>query len=632
MVYTLLILSLVSSPGYYNLSGLYKVFDARTEGERVAIFNFLTFQGVIGSQDVQGLYKRTETTLRKGTDYLFSGDLQTGLGFSLNKYFSFGAGLRYSGDGVYSDDKITIQIDPETGDTLDKRHHRNRLSVGPGDIFTLFKFSYPWKQFFSVGLVTMFQFPIGADTFQMELNGGEEGYLQYRGGYFRRISPSTKSFTGILALSFTPAPNLGFHINLGRGGTGLPNTSPVNKFGVGLEINAGQTSLFVEDQRDWFSNDNDVKKFGEGWAVLTGGLRAGRIPGPQFNLYFFYVHQYPDAKMYPQIKDHASIYPRFKPDFGVGFSLVAGLQFVKKKVEKPLKVKPVIAVGSLGGTVTDGETGNPLGASLTLIKGANEYNTQSNPISGQYSFDSLPSGLYTLKVMVGGYKPFVTSVVITGKTQVVKDILLEKEKKPEIPKGTFTGRVFDQRTEEPLKAKISFVGSDIAPIETDSVTGIFRIDLPKGTYSVKVEVQGYIPIGKPIVIKPDEATIVDFGLLKKGMRLRFQNIYFETGKATIKPESYPILDKIVKILQDNPKVIVEIQGHTDASGSDKYNLILSQKRAEAVKKYLVEHGIEESRLVAKGYGERKPVAPNDTPENMAKNRRVEFVILGEKIE
>ena len=632
MINTLLILSLLSSPGVYNLAGLYKVFDARTTGERIVTFNFITLQGLVGSRDVQGFYKGTESHLNKGTDYLFSGDLLPGIGFSLNRYFEAGLGFRYSGDGVYSDDKITIQIDPGTGDTIDTRHHRNRISIGPGEILTSFKFSYPWKQFFSVGLITQFGFPVGPDTFKMELDKGQAGYLQYSGGYFRRFSPPAKSFTGILALSFTPTPNLGFHINLGRGGTGLRNTSPVNKFGVGLEINAKQTSIFIEDHRDWFTNKSDVQKYGEGWAVLTGGLRAGQTPGAQFNLYFFYVHQFPDSKKYPLIDENASIYPRFKPDFGVGLSLVSGLQFARKKAEKPPRVKPVVAVGSLGGTVTDGETGDPLEATIMLLKGINEYRTQSNPISGQYSFDSLPSGLYTLKVEVEGYKPFVTSVVITGETQVVKDILLEKEKKPEIPKGTFTGRVFDQRTEQPLKATISFVGSDIAPIETDSVTGIFRIDLPKGTYTIKVEAQGYIPIGKPIVIKPDEATIVDFGLLKKGMRLRFQNIYFETGKATIKPESYPILDKIVKILQDNPKVIVEIQGHTDASGSEKYNLILSQKRAEAVKKYLVEHGIEESRLIAKGYGESKPIAPNDTPENMAKNRRVEFVILGEKIE
>lgn len=632
MTYGLILLSVISSPGYYNLSGLYNVFDARTAGDRIAIFNFLAFQSVIGSEEVQGVNKTTETTPQRGVDYLFSGDLSTGIGFSLNKYFSFGAGVRYSGDGLYTDDNIRIQIDSETGDTIDTRHHRNRLSIGLGDILTVFKFSYPWKHFLSLGMITVFRFPIGSDTFHMELSGRETGYIEYNGGYFRRLSPPAKSFTGIIALSLFPTPNLGFHINIGRGGTGLRNTSPVNKFGVGLEIDAGQTSIFIEDQRDWFSNKEDTRRFGEGWGVLTGGLRAGRVPGSQFNLYFFYVHQYPDKKEYPQIQEYASIYPRFKPNIGVGFSIVFGLQFAKKEVEKPVKVKPVIAVGALGGTVTDGETGNPLEATLTLIKGMNEYKRESNPISGQYSFDSLPTGLYTLKVEGEGYKPFVTSVVITAESHVVKDILLEKVKKTEIPKGTFTGRVFDQKSEEPLKARISFIGSDISPIETDSVTGIFRIELPKGTYSVKVEAGGYIPLGKPIVIRPDEATIEDFGLLKRGMRLRFQNIYFETGKAVIKLESYRVLDKIVEILKDNPKVIVEVQGHTDASGSEKYNLILSQKRAESVKKYLVEHGIEESRLIAKGYGESKPIVPNDTPENMAKNRRVEFVILGEKIE
>jgi outer membrane protein OmpA-like peptidoglycan-associated protein len=81
-------------------------------------------------------------------------------------------------------------------------------------------------------------------------------------------------------------------------------------------------------------------------------------------------------------------------------------------------------------------------------------------------------------------------------------------------------------------------------------------------------------------------------------------------------------------LQENPTLRVEIAGHTDSDGSELYNLRLSQARAQAVVDYLVSRGISPDRLVARGYGESRPVAPNDTPENKQKNRRTELKILG----
>ncbi len=105
-------------------------------------------------------------------------------------------------------------------------------------------------------------------------------------------------------------------------------------------------------------------------------------------------------------------------------------------------------------------------------------------------------------------------------------------------------------------------------------------------------------------------------------------VHFDSDKAVVKPEYYPVIEKFAKFLKENPKIKVEIQGHTDSSGSEKYNLILSQKRAEAVKRILVEkYGISPDRIVAKGYGESQPIAPNDTEEGKAKNRRVVAKII-----
>ncbi len=100
-------------------------------------------------------------------------------------------------------------------------------------------------------------------------------------------------------------------------------------------------------------------------------------------------------------------------------------------------------------------------------------------------------------------------------------------------------------------------------------------------------------------------------------------IYFDTDSAVVKPEYYPEIEKIANFLKEHPDMKIEIQGHTDSVGPADYNLKLSQRRAEAVKKILVEKfGISPDRIIAKGYGETKPIAPNDTEEGRAKNRRV----------
>jgi OOP family OmpA-OmpF porin len=104
-------------------------------------------------------------------------------------------------------------------------------------------------------------------------------------------------------------------------------------------------------------------------------------------------------------------------------------------------------------------------------------------------------------------------------------------------------------------------------------------------------------------------------------------IQFDYNKATIKDVSFELLDTIVKVIKENPHIKeLSIEGHTDSDGKDKYNKKLSDKRASSVKKYLVEHGIDEAMLLSKGWGEEKPIQDNGTDEGKAANRRVEFLI------
>ena len=105
------------------------------------------------------------------------------------------------------------------------------------------------------------------------------------------------------------------------------------------------------------------------------------------------------------------------------------------------------------------------------------------------------------------------------------------------------------------------------------------------------------------------------------------NVLFDTDKATIKPASHTELDEVVKVFDENPGLRVEVDGHTDSRGSDAHNLDLSQRRAEAVLEYLVRHGVAVERLAAKGFGESKPVADNESVEGMSLNRRVELNVM-----
>ena len=107
-----------------------------------------------------------------------------------------------------------------------------------------------------------------------------------------------------------------------------------------------------------------------------------------------------------------------------------------------------------------------------------------------------------------------------------------------------------------------------------------------------------------------------------------KKIHFEFDKAVIRPISFRILDAVVDILKTNTGIRkVRVEGHCDYKGSDAYNMRLSQRRVNAVRQYLMAHGIEGDRLVAVGYGESRPIATNETAEGRARNRRVEFTIL-----
>jgi outer membrane protein OmpA-like peptidoglycan-associated protein len=111
-----------------------------------------------------------------------------------------------------------------------------------------------------------------------------------------------------------------------------------------------------------------------------------------------------------------------------------------------------------------------------------------------------------------------------------------------------------------------------------------------------------------------------------------EKIQFEYNKAKIQEVSHSLLDEVVKVIQENPHIKkIRVEGHASSDGADYYNMQLSDRRAKAVMKYLVEHGIPQETLEAKGFGETKPIADNETEEGREKNRRVEFNIIEQDV-
>jgi outer membrane protein OmpA-like peptidoglycan-associated protein len=123
---------------------------------------------------------------------------------------------------------------------------------------------------------------------------------------------------------------------------------------------------------------------------------------------------------------------------------------------------------------------------------------------------------------------------------------------------------------------------------------------------------------------PDDTKIV---ITKSKVEI-LETVYFDTGRATIKAVSFQLLRDVAQVIRDNPEIgRIQVQGHTDNVGSDGLNLILSQRRAESVRRFLIQQGVDRKRLTAKGFGESDPIATNDTPEGRQKNRRVIFQML-----
>jgi OOP family OmpA-OmpF porin len=232
-----------------------------------------------------------------------------------------------------------------------------------------------------------------------------------------------------------------------------------------------------------------------------------------------------------------------------------------------------------------------------------------------------------------------------GVTETNTDIFRVKlpiVKNPE-PWVTVKGKVVDKATGDPLGAKIIYErlpeGKDIGIAQSNPETGEYEIRLPAGhQYGIRAESDGKISESQNLdlrnitsdkVIEGENFNLspIEVATVKENVTIVLNNVFFDFDKAELKPESFPELNRITELMKEKSGMQITISGHTDATGPEQYNLGLSERRAKAVVKYLVEKGIASDRITTEYFGESKPTDTNDTKEGRQKNRRVEFRIL-----
>ncbi len=200
-----------------------------------------------------------------------------------------------------------------------------------------------------------------------------------------------------------------------------------------------------------------------------------------------------------------------------------------------------------------------------------------------------------------------------------------------------SGTITDSKTSKPIGATIEIVDNEknevVSEFASNSKTGNYLVSLPAGkNYGIAVKANGYLfhseHINIPKTSDYQEITNnIKLHKIEVGAKIILKNIFFETGKSEINLKYDAELKRLVKVMNENPTIQIEISGHTDNVGSYASNKALSKARAKAVVDYLILHGIEPKRLTYKGYSYDKPIATNDTEEGRQKNRRVEFVII-----
>ncbi len=246
-----------------------------------------------------------------------------------------------------------------------------------------------------------------------------------------------------------------------------------------------------------------------------------------------------------------------------------------------------------------------------------------------------------LVIEAGGQKAYFSSKRDNANGKDIFCFNPDKSFRPN-PVSYLKGRVTDRETGKKLKADYELINLTTDKIALKSKTddnGIFLVCLPPGNnYGINVSRPGYLFYSENFMFEGVHSVMepliknISLNPVRIGEKMLLTNVFYEVDRWELKKESMSELDNLTDLLKFNKDFIVEIGGYTDSTGTDDYNLGLSEKRALSVVKYLIESGISSDRLQYKGYGNTSPVADNITYEGRRLNRRTEVKIVARKNE
>lgn len=253
-----------------------------------------------------------------------------------------------------------------------------------------------------------------------------------------------------------------------------------------------------------------------------------------------------------------------------------------------------------------------------------------NDNGDQYSFFITADGLK-------GYYSHEETLESGHSRSKIYEIKIPEENQLKFKSNYVKGIITDRLNKSPLSAKIELINiernSRVSLVESDSISGEYLMVLTQGAeYALYVNKPGYLFKSFNFnysEVKNFEPIVINIELEKAaaGSMAVLNNIFFDVDKYDLKSKSLPELQKVIRFLNENPKIRVEVSGHTDNSGSADYNKQLSQRRALAVTTYLTQMGIDKNRIIPYGYGPDKPVASNDSEDGRRQNRRIEFRLI-----
>jgi outer membrane protein OmpA-like peptidoglycan-associated protein len=306
------------------------------------------------------------------------------------------------------------------------------------------------------------------------------------------------------------------------------------------------------------------------------------------------------------------------------------------RLRKDFQLARLASPFTMEGWVRNEANGAPVQAEIVFKQLANDSvvgRGYTNGVDGTYNITLDDKRNMVMEVNANKYFPYTDTLMLRDHRQpnFRKDVLLKRSQ----VSYTLAGHVTEVNTNQSVAASLAFYEPAAeAPFLTafsDTLTGKYAVTLEKeGPFIVEVNAEGYFFVNMPLVFNEDSTLLIRNVAMQKmaaGTRIVVENILFNSGKATLKAESYSELNKLVRLLLENSSVRIEVSGHTDNVGSASLNKRLSRSRAESVKNYLQSHGVDAGRIEFQGYGFDRPIAPNDTPEGRAANRRVEIEVL-----